>query len=156
MTYTSRGRSFTETIVAAVFGGFLTGFVLVLCIGNYYRAKRAMERQREKRILRQQQRHGGGGQTHHNGRNTRVGVAQPPHGDEDLLDSPGRSSYVMNPNLETQQLLLDTKHNNANSNDVVARQRRASPLGTVDDDLMLNEHPARSGSAGGEAQFMTV
>ena len=34
------------------FVGFLMGFVAVLCIGNYYRAKRAMERQRQKRIAR--------------------------------------------------------------------------------------------------------
>lgn len=32
--------------------GFLTGFVAVLCIGNYYRAKRAMERQRQRRLAR--------------------------------------------------------------------------------------------------------
>jgi hypothetical protein len=32
--------------------GFLTGFVAVLCIGNYYRAKRAMERQKQKRLAR--------------------------------------------------------------------------------------------------------
>lgn len=34
------------------FLGFLTGFVAVLCIGNYFRAKRAMERQRQRRISR--------------------------------------------------------------------------------------------------------
>jgi hypothetical protein len=34
------------------FVGFLTGFVAVLCIGNYYRALRAMERQKQKRIAR--------------------------------------------------------------------------------------------------------
>jgi hypothetical protein len=34
------------------FVGFLTGFVAVLCIGNYYRAIRAMERQKQKRIAR--------------------------------------------------------------------------------------------------------
>ena len=42
----------TEVIVAVTFVGFLTGFVAVLCIGNYYRAKRAMERQKQKRIAR--------------------------------------------------------------------------------------------------------
>lgn len=52
MTYQSRGRSITEVIVAAVFVGFLTGFVAVLCIGNYFRAKRAMERQRQRRLAR--------------------------------------------------------------------------------------------------------
>lgn len=31
---------------------FLIGFVAVLCIGNYYRAKKAMERQKQKRLAR--------------------------------------------------------------------------------------------------------
>jgi hypothetical protein len=52
MTYSSRGRSIVELVVAAVFIGFLTGFVAVLCIGNYYRAKQAMERQRQRRLAR--------------------------------------------------------------------------------------------------------
>jgi hypothetical protein len=37
---------------AVTFVGFLTGFVLVLCIGNYYRAKRAMEHQRQRRLAK--------------------------------------------------------------------------------------------------------
>lgn len=32
--------------------GFLTGFVAVLCIGNYFRAKRAQERQRQQRLAK--------------------------------------------------------------------------------------------------------
>ena len=39
---------------------FLLGFVAVLCIGNYYRAKRAMERQKQKRLARLSG-HGGNG-----------------------------------------------------------------------------------------------
>lgn len=39
-----------EVVIAAVCVGFLTGFVAVLCIGNYFRAKRAMERQRQRRL----------------------------------------------------------------------------------------------------------
>mmetsp|Transcript_56028 Transcript_56028/g.167734 ORF Transcript_56028/g.167734 Transcript_56028/m.167734 type:complete len:145 (+) Transcript_56028:280-714(+) len=46
----SRGRSIVEVIVAVTFVGFLTGFVAVLCIGNYFRARRAMERQRQRRL----------------------------------------------------------------------------------------------------------
>ena len=34
------------------FVSFLIGFVAVLCIGNYYRAKQAMERQKHKRLAR--------------------------------------------------------------------------------------------------------
>lgn len=47
---TTRERSLWELITAAILVGFLVGFVAVLCIGNYYRAKRAMERQRERRL----------------------------------------------------------------------------------------------------------
>ena len=50
MTYRSRGRPTIEIIVAVTFVGFLTGFVVVLCIGNYFRAKRAQERQRQRRM----------------------------------------------------------------------------------------------------------
>ena len=50
--YQSRGRPLTEVVVAVTFLGFLTGFVAVLCIGNYYRAKRAMEKQKQRRLAR--------------------------------------------------------------------------------------------------------
>mmetsp|Transcript_15081 Transcript_15081/g.28833 ORF Transcript_15081/g.28833 Transcript_15081/m.28833 type:complete len:175 (-) Transcript_15081:1025-1549(-) len=50
MTYRSRGRSRNEAIAAIVFAGFLAGFILYLCVGNYQRAKRAMERQRKRRL----------------------------------------------------------------------------------------------------------
>jgi hypothetical protein len=52
MTYASRGRSIIEVIIATVVVCFLTGFVAVLCIGNYYRAKKAMERHRQRRLAR--------------------------------------------------------------------------------------------------------
>lgn len=52
MTYSSRGRSLTELIIAVIFVCFLTGFVAALCIGNYYRAKRAVERQKQRRLAR--------------------------------------------------------------------------------------------------------
>jgi hypothetical protein len=42
----------SEVIFVAVFVGFLVGFVAVLCIGNYFRARRAMERQRQRRLAR--------------------------------------------------------------------------------------------------------
>jgi type II secretory pathway pseudopilin PulG len=48
----SRGRSLTEVLIAVICVCFLLGFVAVLCIGNYYRAKRAMERQRQRRLAR--------------------------------------------------------------------------------------------------------
>jgi len=36
-----------------MFTGFLVGFITVLCIGNYFRAKRAQERQRQRRLNKQ-------------------------------------------------------------------------------------------------------
>jgi len=55
MTYRSRGRSLIELVLAVTFVGFLVGFVAVLCVGNYFRAKRAAERQRQRRLEKQQQ-----------------------------------------------------------------------------------------------------
>ena len=59
MTNASRGRSMVEVLLATIFVCFLTGFVAVLCIGNYYRAKKAMERHRQRRLARLS--HGTGG-----------------------------------------------------------------------------------------------
>ncbi|CAB9497632.1 expressed unknown protein [Seminavis robusta] len=59
MTYKSRGRSMTEVLTAAIFLGFLVGFIVVLCVGNFYRAKRASERQRQRRLARMGQKNGG-------------------------------------------------------------------------------------------------
>ena len=35
-----------------MFLGFIVGFVCVLCIGNFYRAKKASERQKQRRLAR--------------------------------------------------------------------------------------------------------
>ena len=48
----SRNRSLAEVLIAVTLVCFLLGFVAVLCIGNYYRARKAMERQRQKRLAR--------------------------------------------------------------------------------------------------------
>ena len=37
---------------AIAFVTFLVGFITVLCIGNYFRAKRAQERQRQRRMAK--------------------------------------------------------------------------------------------------------
>mmetsp|Transcript_12746 Transcript_12746/g.30347 ORF Transcript_12746/g.30347 Transcript_12746/m.30347 type:complete len:94 (-) Transcript_12746:197-478(-) len=50
MTYRARGRSMVEVVLAICFVVFLVGFITVLCIGNYFRAKRAQERQRQRRL----------------------------------------------------------------------------------------------------------
>mmetsp|Transcript_25555 Transcript_25555/g.59368 ORF Transcript_25555/g.59368 Transcript_25555/m.59368 type:complete len:89 (-) Transcript_25555:132-398(-) len=52
MTYRSRGRSRVEVGLAICFTAFLIGFITVLCIGNYFRAKRAQERQRQRRLAK--------------------------------------------------------------------------------------------------------
>lgn len=52
MTYKSKNRTLTEVLIAVTFVCFLMGFVAVLCIGNYYRAKRAMESQQQRRLAR--------------------------------------------------------------------------------------------------------
>lgn len=39
-------------IQAICFVVFLVGFITVLCIGNYFRAKRAQERQRQRRLAK--------------------------------------------------------------------------------------------------------
>jgi hypothetical protein len=44
-----------ELVFATTFAGFLIGFVAVLCVGNYYRAKRAADRQRLRRLEKQEQ-----------------------------------------------------------------------------------------------------
>ncbi|KAL7439079.1 hypothetical protein ACHAXM_009227 [Skeletonema potamos] len=53
MTYQSRGRSMFEVVLAICFVAFLVGFITVLCIGNYFRAKRAQERQKQRREAKQ-------------------------------------------------------------------------------------------------------
>mmetsp|Transcript_2939 Transcript_2939/g.4775 ORF Transcript_2939/g.4775 Transcript_2939/m.4775 type:complete len:85 (-) Transcript_2939:236-490(-) len=52
MTYRSRGRSIVEVVLAICFTAFLVGFITVLCIGNYFRAKRAQDRQRQRRLAK--------------------------------------------------------------------------------------------------------
>ena len=37
---------------AICFTAFLVGFITVLCIGNYFRAKRAQDRQRQRRLAK--------------------------------------------------------------------------------------------------------
>jgi type II secretory pathway pseudopilin PulG len=67
-----RERSLLELIFATFLVAFLVGFVCVLCMGNYFRAKRAMERQRElrRRRLAMQQERGGHTNNHNNSSHT--------------------------------------------------------------------------------------
>jgi hypothetical protein len=41
-----------DSLQAICFVAFLVGFITVLCIGNYFRAKRAQERQRQRRLAK--------------------------------------------------------------------------------------------------------
>lgn len=82
MTYSARGRPLWEVITAVVFVGFLTGFVAVLCIGNYYRAKRVMERQRLRRLSRQSGGVSDSPRSLHSSATTSAGSIQYHHQDE--------------------------------------------------------------------------
>ena len=127
MTYASRGRSLVETILAVIFGGFLTGFILVLCVGNYYRAKRAMERQRQRRLARLS--NGGGN-----------GVVDSPHS---VATSGGSTKS------EEHAYLLG---NNAQQNGPVQRRTNNNAMMPfVQEDLLLQENYAE-----GAANVMSV
>jgi hypothetical protein len=49
---TSLTLFFDVLLQAVAFVTFLVGFITVLCIGNYFRAKRAQERQRQRRLAK--------------------------------------------------------------------------------------------------------
>jgi hypothetical protein len=83
--------------------GFLTGFVVVLCIGNYYRARRAMERQKQRRIARLSG-HAGNGV---------IGVDSP------CSNQSTASSHMS----EEQQHLLGSRAQNAAMKQQTARRR---------------------------------
>lgn len=55
---------------AICFVTFLVGFITVLCIGNYFRAKRAQERQRQRRLAKQAAANQGGGAYTHDPQGT--------------------------------------------------------------------------------------
>ena len=120
MTYSSRGRSLVELILAVVFGGFLTGFIIVLCVGNYYRAKRAMERQRQRRLTKHT--HGGGN-----------GVVDSPHS----VATSGGSTRSDGGTMQEQTYLLGNTQGDA------ARRRihNNGMMPLVQEDLLLQENP---------------
>ena len=74
-----------------IFVGVLVGFITVLCIGNYFRAKRAQERQKQRRLAKQsalQQKQG-------YGVNHRIQAMQgQTHGQPHPPLSPGSSAYT--------------------------------------------------------------
>ena len=74
---------------AVIFVGFLVGFISVLCIGNYYRAKRAMERQRQRRLARLVQNDGG---THHSNNSVSSSIYSDSE-QQSLLPSNGRGKH---------------------------------------------------------------
>lgn len=96
---------------AVIVVGFLTGFVAVLCIGNYYRAKKAMERQKQKRLARLTG-HGGNGV---------MGV-----------ESPGSNQSTTSSYTEEQHL-LGGMNQNATTKRQNTRRRNAE-----DDSLLLD------------------
>ena len=147
MTYSSRGRSLNETLIAAVFGGFLTGFIFVLCIGNYYRAKRAMERQKQRRLARLSRANGSIDQE----------TVNDGEFDDDEMGVESTSIKNMNTAGE-QQSLLGKTHTDG------TRQRKREPFHTtttqyplVEEDLLLNEnHNHNSSHYDQSPQLMSV
>ena len=82
-------------VKAVCFVGFLVGFITVLCIGNYFRAKRAQERQRQRRLAKQaasQQKQG-------YGVSNRFHSVQQNYSEQQVPTSPGSSTY-MNQEME--------------------------------------------------------
>lgn len=83
-------------MAAIIFAGFLAGFIFYLCIGNYQRAKRAMDRQRKRRVELEEEKHAlayspasrGGGSIVGSGPRRRIDF----HGNDGTYDSP-RSGY---------------------------------------------------------------
>jgi hypothetical protein len=96
---------------AVIFVGFLTGFVLVLCIGNYYRAKRAMERQRQRRLAKLSGRSGNG-----------------------LVDSPRSQASSSEYSDEKVSLLKRTPDDRRGT----GMSRRANQPPSISDDLLLH------------------
>ncbi len=70
-----------EVLIAVTLVCFVLGFVAVLCIGNFYRAKRAMERQRQRRLALLSS-HGGNGVIGAESPKSTVSVTSSIHSDE--------------------------------------------------------------------------
>ena len=90
--------------------GFLTGFVAVLCVGNYYRAKRAMERQRERRMARL----------------SGTGAGSPSHS--------STSSQLSDEHIQHQSLLRQQQQQQRRRN----QQQRGRPMDEGTDSLLLD------------------
>lgn len=113
MTYRSRGRSIIEVIIAVTFVSFLVGFIAVLCIGNYFRAKRAMERQaqrRKERDLMMMNTHSRSGKN--NTRNSHVGGLATSYSAEDDESLASSVMHDGNNNNHEQQHLLGMRERN--------------------------------------------
>lgn len=94
----------------------MAGFICVLCVGNFYRAKRAMERQRQRRLARLS--NGGGN-----------GVVDSPHS-ATSSEKGAEQTYLLG---NTQGDAARRRNNNMNG---------AMPL--VQEDLLLQENPPES------------
>merc|ERR1719491_443885 len=106
MTYRWRGRSSNEFIAAIIFAGFLAGFIFYLCLGNYQRAKRAMDRQRKRRLELEEEKRAlaysptsrGGSSVVGSGTRRRINF----HGNDEAYDSP-RSGYSGSSSMYTDE-----------------------------------------------------
>mmetsp|Transcript_19830 Transcript_19830/g.41766 ORF Transcript_19830/g.41766 Transcript_19830/m.41766 type:complete len:181 (-) Transcript_19830:441-983(-) len=107
MTYRWRdSRSSNELLAAIIFAGFLAGFIFYLCLGNYQRAKRAMDRQRNRRIELEEEKRAlaysptnrGGGSVVGSTARRRINF----HGNDAAYDSP-RSGYSGTSSMYTDE-----------------------------------------------------
>jgi hypothetical protein len=122
-----RGRSLTEVIVAVVFIGFLTGFVAVLCIGNFFRAKQAMERQKQRRVARLSSA-GGGNDIH-------VSIGG--------IDSSPRSHYSSGGSTRTSEGIDENQHLLYGPSTIPRRRANVDDNEDANDLLLFNEQQNR-------------
>ena len=107
--------------MVVVIVSFLLGFVVVLCIGNFYRARKAMERQKQRRLARLL---GGGNQ------NTSEGFQSP-------------ASQTSSMYSEERQSLLGSNNTRMNQRGNSTTNRRKADEGTDSLLLDLNENNNR-------------
>ena len=149
MTYASRGRSLIEILLATTLVCFLVGFVCVLCWGNWFRARQAQERQRQRRLDQQMK------QQH---RNNNTGGMQPLYADGHLTRgqfdphnySP-RSNTSSNNSSQGGTGGGGGQYDSLLGNNDPVHRRPVSNGGGRDEDLFLpsSTHPQNTGFGGG-------
>lgn len=144
MTYHSRGRSLSEIITAVFCVSFLIGFVGVLCIGNYFRAKRAMVRQKERRMARRNI------SLHHGG------DMSPDRGSAGTTSSSSPRSTVTSGSSGDEHLHLIQGQNNQQNLPELPRRRMMFEDTGASGDLLMNETVTTRGQQQQQHQVETT